>query len=293
MPKSLIGTFTYNSFSVLLFLVFLISAVGSVLCYVHEWSGWLIVGIFLSTISLCSFVLLTLAIYSLEGTTQSTSGFNLHKIFGKKVVATLLGFFKNTPFRFLFQMVIARGNSMLTLNNDVFMKRIRQLLYNSFYDSPQWQNRGKGNHIYDLSFSNDIYRKKDDDLYPDLKPTRNLQIIAEVAFEIGMTLWFDEKDDEHLHKEACLISCGQFTTCYNLLLYILRLQKNEAIIKSLNPKYIQKLEEVKIKMFEDYNKFKAEPFFLYNHLGVQTNIEDFKALSINKTKFPVNFSGLK
>ena len=183
---------------------------------------------------------------------------------------------------------------MFILSNDVFMKRIRQLLYNSFYNSPQWQHRGKGNHVYDLSFSNDINRKRDDDAIPYTKPSRAMQIVAETAYAVGTALWFEEKDNSHLHKKACLVSTGHFTTCYNLLCYVDRMIANPQLMENMGASYVSRLHFLKTRLTSDYEKFKADPFFLYNQMTTEFGLHGKgKQLKVKDIPFPVNFEGIR
>lgn len=207
------------------------------------------------------------------------------KGFPEKIVKLLVRYFTKTPLPVLKQMLLARADSVLLLNMSVFLKRIRQLLYNTFYNSPEWKNRGKGNHIYDLSFSNDINRNRNPEPAP-YPPSRDMQIVAQVAFNMGTTLWFDETDSLQQHDEACIIACGQFTTCYNVLEYIEKLLKNPA---AYDAAYQNRLLKLKEQVIADYTHFKADPFFMYNDSGREYKIENFKPLTIKDIKFPTNW----
>ena len=183
---------------------------------------------------------------------------------------------------------------MFILSNDVFMKRIRQLLYNSFYNSPQWQHRGKGNHVYDLSFSNDINRRNDDEAAPYLKPSRAMQVVAETSYAVGTALWFEEKDNLHFHKKSCLISTGHFTTCYNLLHYLDRMIANQEIMETLGETYSSRLHFLKTRLASDYEKFQADPFFLYNQMTREFDLHGKgKELKVQDIPFPANFEGIR
>lgn len=261
-------------------------------CWQHDKLLGLIFTSFFAISSLCLLSGVYFILQSLKGRARKTSGFNLTKTLHPNVVKTLLRFLKRTPLKVLYQMLSARSNSMFVLSNDVFMKRIRQLLYNSFYDSPQWQDRGKGNHVYDLSFSNDINRKKEDASFPNLRPSRPMQIIAETAYSVGTALWFEEKDNLHFHKKGCLITCGQFTTCYNLLQYVDRVLANQDIINKLDAKYVSRLNYLSSKLAGDYEKFKEDPFFLYNQMAKAFELRT-KNLIIKDIPFPGNFEGIR
>jgi hypothetical protein len=210
----------------------------------------------------------------INGAAES-SPLNLRKSFTEKIVRLLLKYLTLTPLPTLKQMLIARADSVLLLNMSVFLKRIRQLLYNKFYDSPEWKNRGKGNHIYDLAFASDIYRKQNPPPSPFLAPSRELQIVAQTAYETGTTLWFDEQSEKISHNKACIIACGEFTTCYNLLGYIEKLSGDPTAVDS---RYANRLNELKKQLTADYTRFKTDPFFMYNEDGLACKIKDFQPL---------------
>ena len=217
--------------------------------------------------------------------TESGTPSGLLKSFTERIVLLLVKYFTKTPLPVLKQMLLARADSVLLLNLSVFLKRIRQLLYNTFYGSPEWKNRGKGNHIYDLSFSNDLNRNRNPEPGP-YPPSKDMQIVAQVAFNMGTTLWFDKTDNLQEHDEACIIACGQFTTCYNLLEYIEKLMKDPT---AYDATYQNRLLQLKQQLFADYTHFKADPFFMYNDAGRDYKIENFKPLNIKDIPFPTNW----
>jgi len=201
----------------------------------------------------------------------------LRKSFTEKILRLLVRYFTKTPLVVLKQMLMARADSVLLLNMSVFLKRIRQLLYNRFYGSPEWKNRGKGNHIYDLAFSSDIYRANNPPPTPFLNPTSDIQVVAQAAFNMGTTLWFDEASEKQQHSEACIIACGEFTTCYNLLGYIEKLLLDPTAYDAV---YLNRLNGLKQQLITDYTRFKTDPFFMYNQDGVAYGIKNFKPLNV-------------
>jgi len=225
------------------------------------------------------------AVRSLRGMLLGSSS-PLLKSFTEKIVKLLIHYFIKTPLVVLKQMLQARADSVLLLNMSVFLKRIRQLLYNTFYGSPEWKNRGKGNHIYDLAFSSDIYRKKNPPPTPFLEPSRDIQIVAQTAFNMGTTLWFDTTNMKQQHSEACIIACGQFTTCYNLLSYIEKILPDPT---AYDAAYLGRLNTLKAQLTADYTRFKTDPFFMYNDYGLDYGIKNFKALSVKDIPFPANW----
>lgn len=217
--------------------------------------------------------------------TASGTPSGLLKSFTERIIMLLVKYFTKTPLPLLKQMLLARADSVLLLNMSVFLKRIRQLLYDTFYGSPEWKNRGKGNHIYDLSFSNNINRTSKP-VPPQLEPSRDLQTIAQVAFNMGTTLWFDKTNTLQEHDEGCIIACGQFTTCYNLLEYTGRLLKEPSVFP---PAYLNRLLALQQQLASDYAHFKADPFFMYNDAGKAYKITNFKPLRVKDIPFPSNW----
>jgi hypothetical protein len=232
--------------------------------------------------------------HELLGVSRSSVGMDLKRNFTEQIIQILVSFFSKTPINLITQMLTARAQSVLMLNTSIFLKRIRQLLYDKFYGTAQWKNRGKGNHVYDLSFSNDIYRKNGTEASPySLDPSQDMQIVSQTAFNMGTTLWFDKHSSEQQHCEACLIATGQFTTCYNLLEYINRLLAQNTSGELYDNKYQSRLLKLQAQMQEDYEHFKIDPFFMYNTSGTDFKIPGFKTLKMLDIPFPENWKEKK
>jgi hypothetical protein len=180
--------------------------------------------------------------------------------FSPDAMKTLLSFFRGTRLSVVMQMLSARISSAITLNSDVFLKRVRSLIYNSFYENPHWISRRKGNHIYDLSFTNDLNRKAHSPS-PDITPTKAIQTIAQKAYEMPTTLWFDKSEEFSL---PTIIACGHFNTCYNLLDYTQRLLSNKALMENFDPGYKERVIQLNALLNADWKKFNDDPFWLLN-----------------------------
>lgn len=192
---------------------------------------------------------------------SNKSALNLEHNFSEKVVDDLISAFRKTPLAAIRQMLKDRANSMLILNTDVFMKRIRQILYNKFYGSPRWSNRGKGNHIYDLATNHQAGRKERDKV---LTISDKIQEIAQQAADMATTLWFDQHRLTGDKQLARIIACGQFTTCYNLLDYVLKLEQSGL---SFDTEYSERLAQIKTSLQNDWADFNKDPFWLYNQMA--------------------------
>jgi len=253
-----------------------------------------IIGSMLMTIPLIGVIGIIFIKREVSGIPGSPSPLNLKKNYTGAIIKLLVSYFTKTPLPILKQMLSARTESVLMLNMSIFLKRIRQLLYNTFYGSPQWKNRGKGNHIYDLSFSNDLNRKNETPpLPPEFDSSRDMQIVAQTAFNMGTTLWFDKQADHQQHSEACIIACGQFTTCYNLLVYIEHLKASHSALPTYDSKYEARIESLKQQLLIDYEHFKTDPFFMYNAAGADYHLTGFKPLAVKDIPFPANWKQLK
>ncbi|MEO8403487.1 MAG: patatin-like phospholipase family protein [Chitinophagaceae bacterium] len=82
-----------------------------------------------------------------------------------------------------------------------------------------------------------------------------MQHVASVATEMDTTLWFDEN---HFARQqpAALIITGQFTTCYNLLLYAFRFDPT-----------IDYWKKIQDQLVADWIHFLKDPCWQYNEYG--------------------------
>jgi hypothetical protein len=103
---------------------------------------------------------------------------------------------------------------------------------------------------------------------------------------MGTTLWFDRENIYQQHSEACVIACGQFTTCYNLLGYIETLLLDPSAYDAV---YQNRLLSLKQQLTTDYEHFKTDPFLMYNDAGRDYRIDKFVPLSVSDIPFPANW----
>ncbi len=227
--------------------------------------GALLLGITVIPLLIYDFVLEKLTETNDDGDSKGASKLSLEDNFSPEIIKSLSLYFDKTKLGVLAQMMGSRIDSVLTLNNDVFLKRIRRIIYEIFYESPKWEWRRKGNYIYDLSRTNNINRhfRIADNLKKGiynqtqldmLEPTDLIQDVADIAFGMGTTLWFG-KDNNHTMKN--IIACGQFTTCYNLLGYVYSIQNK---FPQLHTELMKNMQE---QLERDWNNFKLDPFKIY------------------------------
>lgn len=197
---------------------------------------------------------------------------NFSRGFSPEVLRLLTEYLDKTGFCTIKNMLTTRLNSVLTLNNDVFLKRVRKLIYDRFYSSLNWKYRRKANHIYDLSETNKPRMTKDFNdkwakhLQPDQRarcfPTVQITQLAEQAFRMGTTLWFDPQQSAGNEMLRVLVATGQFTTCYNLIEYIFTL-KSTACYARLDGTVREGIDELLRELLEDWIRFNQEdPMFL-------------------------------
>lgn len=232
----------------------------------------------------------------ISGQVHGGSGLNLEKMFSVEIVALLFRHFANLRLNRLKFMLIERLTSLLTLTGEVFLKRIRYLLYNQFFNEGNVKatGRAKANHIYDLSFSNDTNRiPKYSKTYV---PSRHMQIVAEAAFTMGTTLWFSKSDNEQ-RKHAAVIACAQFTTCFNLLDYIEKLKTayppNKPVYDNFSEADKRMVDQLQERLALQFAAFNEDPFWLYNKMGQEYGIKDFHTVHMTHFIFPEDFKGLR
>jgi predicted acylesterase/phospholipase RssA len=163
----------------------------------------------------------------------------------------------------IIQMISARVKSAGILVGDVYLKQIRRLTINSLYENGEsgekWRLHAIANLVYEFSSinpkrSNDCKSIKDSKGNNiDLNPSTALIKCADLAREMDTTLWFDKFHVQDGRREA-LIAAGQFTTCFSLIDYICKLEKNSLVTPEL--KALQQ------KLLTDWAAFNNDPQFL-------------------------------
>lgn len=293
--------FSVNRLRIFCSILCVLSAVGTWMIwkYCDHTALWNLLSLFTGMISFGSFAVVCILQYIkkyISGKVSSGGGLDLDKNFSPQIVRLLFSYFKTLRFNLLSFMVKERITSVLSLNNDVFLKRIRYLLYNSFFEQNNMKATGrvKSNHIYDLSFTNDDDRQHD---APAYKPSKEMQVVAEAAFNMATTLWFSSEDVKN-HSQAAVIACGQFTTCFNLLDYIDKLKKQypgsaASVYDQLTDENKEIVNGVEGVLKSHFEAFKKDPFWLYNEEGKNHHIRNFKPVSAGMFAYPEQFKDLR
>ncbi|MGQ1910964.1 patatin-like phospholipase family protein [Marinifilum sp. RC60d5] len=143
------------------------------------------------------------------------------------------------------RMLIERATSGAKMIDDVFLKQIRYLNYQLFYSSENLENRRISSVIGGLNGAKKTHLEIK-------RPQKRLKAVALTASKAPTSLWWTE-EDRKVDRMNSLIACGQFTSCYNLMKYILELKS----CGISNPE-IDKMYNV---LKEDWAKFNENPLF--------------------------------
>ncbi len=178
-----------------------------------------------------------------------------------KIVDKYIGYFLKIRISVLEQMIATRAESMVKMTTDIFLKQIRRMAYQLFYAKKEWEYRRITVTIYELSttgYSDTEQRIKQK--LPNFwqkipPPSQKVMDIAQQARDMGTTLWFDE-NDQKLGKRDKIIATGQFTMCFNLLVYLFEIE--ECIPLVLSPS----LKELQKELLNDWTKFNQNPNWL-------------------------------
>ncbi len=142
-------------------------------------------------------------------------------------------------------MAELRITSTIALTSDIFMKRIRNLIYSRIYEDKKYRHKRISNLIYDLAEKNQKNFKK------ECQPSQAVIKIASIATEVPTTFWFNNKKDL-----KNIIACGQFTICFNLLEYLLRKEQHHVLTK--------KEKHIKKTLKDDWENFCINPYWLFD-----------------------------
>ena len=162
----------------------------------------------------------------------------------------LLPFIKKITLNDLANLLIRRIDSLVTMSSSVFMKRIRSLQQELIYSDKDTRNKAVSNFIYTMDPEKNAHIWKK---HPYLKPTSKMKSLSKKAETIETTLWFssastieDKETQKHdsidtLNDLDLLVECGEMTTCYSLLKFLL--EKREDEIDSKYKATFQKLKD--------------------------------------------------
>ena len=155
------------------------------------------------------------------------------------------------------RMLNDRLTSTVKMVNDIFLKQIRRLNYDLLYSKESLNHKRITSTVYELNGEKTAYTnsfKYNKDIKP--APSKVLKSIGLTASETPTTLWWD-KTDISKNRMDTLIACGQFTTCYKLIDYILKLKKDPETqnVDKVAIDYLYKL------LLKDWKAFNENPLF--------------------------------
>ena len=107
----------------------------------------------------------------------------------------------------------------------VMMGHIKRKTLNSLYTDGDWQNKVIIDTLSAFA-QDDIWKRvlKKDWLYNNsYKPGKRMRTVSLKASSMGTTLWFTRDEIEKEIPKA-IFACGQYTTCWNLILFAERIQ---------------------------------------------------------------------
>jgi hypothetical protein len=175
------------------------------------------------------------------------------------IVSKYMGYFFKIRTSVLVEMLKARAETVLKMTTSIFMIQIRRLSYQLFYAQTQWENRRISVLIYELSTKGYVdteqrLKEKLPNTWQQIEqPSEAIKQIAQQAREMGTTLWFDEKDQK-ADKRDKVIATGQFTMCFNLLVYLFEIEQVMVLSGSLLA--------LKEKLIIDWYEFNKNPMWL-------------------------------
>ena len=165
------------------------------------------------------------------------------------------------------RMLQDRMTSTVKMVNDIFLKQIRRLNYDLLYSKADLNHKIITSTVYELNGEKTAYTnsfKYNKAIKP--APSTLLKSIGLTASETPTTLWWD-KTDITKNRMDTLIACGQFTTCYKLLDYILELKKDTEF-QNIDSDAIHELYKLLLK---DWKAFNENPLFLVEELKPELN----------------------
>ncbi|MFA0964070.1 patatin-like phospholipase family protein [Roseivirga sp. BDSF3-8] len=185
----------------------------------------------------------------------------------------LLSNFDELKIGLLERMLQERISSVFLMVTEVFLKQVRRLNYKVIYRDKKWDFMRITNTIYELTprdlayqYENNrfgdhssVIRKKEKELV--VQVSEEMKEVATRASNMGTTLWFEKKHEKALHD---LIACGQFTTCFNLLTYLIELEHHpESPCKDLFNADAP-LTLLRKRLEDDWKTFLKTPGFMLN-----------------------------
>lgn len=186
-------------------------------------------------------------------------------LFKKKIPEPLLDdvlTFQKLDISLIQRMLTDRLTSAMTMINDVFLKQLRRLNYDLFYSKEKLKNKRITTTVYKLNGEKELYNTGtgyNKAIKP--APSKNLESVCLTASETPTTLWWD-KTDIAKNRIQTLIACGQFTVCYELMDYIIKLKADE----NSGVEDFTEIDKLYKALKKDWTSFNKKPLWLIDTL---------------------------
>jgi predicted acylesterase/phospholipase RssA len=171
-------------------------------------------------------------------------------------------------------LINSRLSSTVTMTSEVFLKRIRSLIFDKFYEDKDYAFRRVSSFVYSLSttYYKSPEKDKESEKTKEIEkyhPSNAMKNIAEQARTFNTTLWFTDNDNKNEVLKS-IIATAQFTLCTSLLNYFVELEKEAGAFQKLEEK--DELLKLKDDLLSDWEKFKVNPFFIHELSAELSNL---------------------
>ena len=151
-----------------------------------------------------------------------------------------------------------RINSLMLMVNDVMMGQIRKHKLRQAFGG-KTENRTIVNAIYALtSYGTWKQLKKKLEIEKEMRPSQVIMNNSDEVANIGTRLCFSK---EQISKEIPkkLVACGQYTTCWNLIMWIKRIKGQTSSNDENDTQRL--LIQLEKQLKDDWEQFKINPFY--------------------------------
>lgn len=165
-----------------------------------------------------------------------------------------------------------RISSVISMVSEVFMKQVRRQEYGRVYNDKEWKPRLIMNAIYELSSRKMKETEQDENSFKsEYLGTLSEKLVdtADQADSMGTTLWFTSEELQDKEKKRsmlnALIACGQFTGCFNLLVYIEKTlwgKENSEGYESYTDELKSEIQVLHEYLLSDWKKFNVNPYWM-------------------------------
>ena len=196
-----------------------------------------------------------LAIVTLANVVGALLKNKIFRAIGRTFIGNKAAFISHLKFATLENLLMNRAKSVVMMSSEVFLKRVRKLSYSSLYDDQAWHNRTVTSTIYELRPGERWQSRAQNSTLPDyLVPREAMQQNSVRAASMGTTLWFTP-EDKAAGLPQDVLAAGQYTMCYNLLLYIEQITADPT---NLTPAHSE-LIALKPQLLSAWNRFQQDP----------------------------------